>query len=109
MTGTASISDDDLKRLRAFVRQVEWLRNSKLLSTGKVSFKFNTKYSFTTSDMSFEFEGYDETHFLAVMPVLRQFILQKEPVSLFRIHNILMQHCDRKELKDWVRHARKQW
>ncbi len=109
MTATTNIPQDDLKRLRAYERQVEWLRNSKLLSTGKVSFKFNTKYSFTTGETSLEFEGYDETEFLAVLPVLRQFVLQGEPVTLYGIHDVIMKHCERKELTDWVKLARRQW
>lgn len=109
MTTIDQIPQDDLKRLRAYQRQVEWLRNSKLLATGKVSFKFNTKHSFTTGETSFEFEGYDETEFLAVLPVLRQFVLQGEPVTLFGIHDVIMKHCERDELKDWVKSARSQW
>lgn len=102
-----TISEVEIDRLRAFQRQADWLRNSKLLETGKVTFK--TTVPLIGSESLFQFEGYDETAFLAVLPVLRQFILQKEPVNFNYIHNLLMAHCDRDDLKEWVKFSLKQW
>ncbi len=108
-TNNQAIPIDVMEKLRAFQRQAEWLRNSKVLSTGKVQLKFSVTFSMETKDSTHSFQGYDNEQFLAILPVLRQFILNDEPVNMLRIHNLIMKECDREDIKSWVVYTRKGW
>lgn len=103
-----TMTADEEKAVRAFQRQVERLRQSSIVQSGKVSFKYTTNISFTTGEMETLFEGYDKVAFQSQLPLLRQFLLQ-DPVNFNRIHNIINQCCDRHDLLDWTRHARAKW
>ena len=105
---TRSLTNEETLILRAFQRQVDRLRQSSIVQRGKVTFKYSTKITFPTGEMDTNFDGYDAVSFQAQLPLLRQFILQ-DATNFNRIHNILNQCCDRNDLLDWVRYARRKW
>lgn len=94
--------------LRAFQRQVNRLRQSSIVQSGKVSFKYSTTITFHSGEIDTSFAGYDPEAFQAALPILRQFFLQ-DHINFNRIHNILNQCCDRQDLLEWTRHARRKW
>lgn len=95
--------------LRAFQRQVNRLRQGSIVQSEKVTFKYSTKVTFPSGQIDTGFEGYDKVEFQAQLPILRQFLLQQDMVSFYRIHNIVNQCCDRQELVEWTRYARRKW
>jgi hypothetical protein len=108
MSAERTLPASDLARLRAFQRQADWLRRSKLMQSKNIKFKLSLKFV-REEGTKWEFEGYEREHFLAVLPVLRQFVLKGEPVHLFNVHNVIMRSCDRKEIRNWVSYARQEW
>lgn len=100
---------EELLILRAYQRQVERLRQSEIIQSGRVTFKYTTQLTFPTGEIATSFAGYDPVEFQSVLPVLRQFLLQQDAINFLRLHNLLNQCCDRPELLAWVRHARREW
>ncbi len=94
--------------LRAFQRQVNRLRQSSIVQLGKANFEYSTKITFPSGQIDTTFTGYDTVAFQAQLPILRQFLLQDD-ISFNRVHNILNQCCDRQDLLDWTRYARRKW
>lgn len=95
--------------LRAFQRQVNRLRQSSIVQSGKAAFKYTTKITFPSGQTDIGFEGYDPVAFQAQLPILRQFLLQQDTINFYRIHNIVNQCCDRHDLLEWTRYARRKW
>jgi hypothetical protein len=95
--------------LRAFQRQVNRLRQSSIVQSGKAAFKYTTKVTFPSGQADIGFEGYDAVVFQAQLPILRQFLLQQDTINFNRIHNIVNQCCDRQDLLEWTRYARRKW
>jgi hypothetical protein len=108
MNAELAVPSDALARLRAFQRQANWLRRSKLMQAKNVQFKLTLNFV-PNEGARWEFEGFDNEHFLAVLPVLRQFVLNEDPVNLCRIHNIIMRYCHSSEIKNWVSYSRREW
>lgn len=103
------VTPDEMLILRAFQRQVDRLRKSTIVQGGKVTFKYSTKITFPSGDIETAIEGYDEVAFQSQLPILRQFLLQRDTINFNRIHNLVNQCCDRQELLEWTRYARKTW
>jgi hypothetical protein len=102
------LTTEETLSLRAFQRQVNRLRQSSIVQSGNVTFKYSTKITFPTGEIDTGFEGYDKVAFQAQLPLLRQFLLQ-DSINFNRIHNLVNQCCDRQDLLDWTRYARKKW
>lgn len=105
---TRALTNDESIILRAFQRQVNRLRQSSIVQSGGVTFKYSTKITFPTGQIDSSFDGYDKVAFQAQLPLLRQFLLQ-DSINFNHIHNILNQCCDRQDLLSWTRYARKKW
>ncbi len=105
---TRALTNDELIILRAYQRQVNRLRQSSIVQSGGVTFKYSTKITFPTGQIDSSFEGYDKVAFQAQLPLLRQFLLQ-DSINFNRIHNIVNQCCDRQDLLAWTRYVRKKW
>ena len=103
------LTPDEMLVLRAFQRQVDRLRRSSIVQSGKVTFKYSTKITFPSGEIETDFDGYDKVVFQAQLPILRQFLLQHDTINFNRIHNLVNQCCDRQELLDWTRYARRRW
>lgn len=102
------MTPDEELAIRAFQRQVVRLRNSSIVSEGKVRLSLTTNISLPSGEVTKSFEGYDRERFQAQLPILRQFILSDE-ISFNHIHNIMNRCCDRSELVSWIRYARRKW
>lgn len=103
------LTPDETRILRAFQRQVDRLRKSSIVQSGKVTFKYSTKITFPSGEIDTGFEGYDKVAFQSQLPLLRQFLLQQDTINFNKIHNIVNQCCDRQDLLDWTRYARRKW
>lgn len=56
------------------------------------------------------FDGHKKEDFLAFFSTFRQFTMEKEQAVYFKdVCKIVLAHCDREELKDWVNFALKRW
>ncbi len=102
------LTAEETLSLRAFQRQVKRLRQSSIVQSGNVTFRYSTKITFPTGEIDTGFEGYDKVAFQAQLPLLRQFLLQ-DSINFNRIHNLVNQCCDRQDLLDWTRYARTKW
>lgn len=102
------LSQEDERCLRAFQRQVDRLRNSSIVQQGKLQLSFTTKIEFPTGRATTSFQGYEPELFQSQLPILRQFMLN-DAVSFNHVHNIINRCCDRQELLDWTRLARRKW
>lgn len=102
------LTDEEKLILRAFQRQVDRLRQSSIVQSGKGQFKYSTTISFTTGEIDTSFEGYDPVAFQSQLPLLRQFLLQ-DTLNFGRIHNIVTQCCDRRDLLEWTSYAYTRW
>lgn len=103
-----TLPTNDLARLRAFQRQTDWMRRSRLMQAKNVKFSLSLNFV-PKKNPIWQFEGFEKEHFLAVLPVFRQFVLNDEPVHLYSIHNVIMRYCNRQEIKAWVVYARGEW
>lgn len=103
------LTPDETRILRAFQRQVDRLRKSSIVQNGKVTFKYSTKITFPSGEIDTGFEGYEKVAFQSQLPLLRQFLLQQDTINFYKIHNIVNQCCERQDLLDWTRYARKKW
>jgi hypothetical protein len=108
MDNENTLPTNDLARLRAFQRQTDWMRRSRLMQAKNVKFSLSLNFV-PKKNPIWQFEGFEKEHFLAVLPVFRQFVLNDEPVHLYSIHNIIMRYCNRQEIKAWVAYARREW
>jgi len=106
---TRPLTDNETLILRAFQRQVNRLRQSSIVQSGRVNFRYTTNIDFQSGEIDTAFKGYDEIAFQAQLPILRQFLLQQDSIGFYRIHDILNQCCDRQELVEWVRFVRRRW
>lgn len=95
--------------VRAFQRQVNRLRQSSIVQSGKAAFRYTTKITFPFGQIDTGFEGYDSVALQSQLPILRQFLLQQDKINFNRIHNIVNQCCDRQDLVEWARYARRKW
>jgi hypothetical protein len=56
------------------------------------------------------FDGYKEEAFLAFFTTFRQFTMEKEQAVYFdKVCQIVLDKCDRAELKDWTNYAKARW
>ncbi len=106
---TRPLTPDETRILRAFQRQVDRLRKSSIVQIGSVTFKYSTKLPFPSGEIETGFEGYEKVAFQSQLPLLRQFILEQDTINFNKIHNIVNQCCDRQDLLDWTRYARRKW
>ena len=105
---TNPLTTEEELKLRAFSRQVDRLRNSSIVTQGKLKLSKTTQIDFTTGEIKASFSGYEPDAFHAQLPILRQFILQ-DSVNFGHICNIIYSRCSRSELKVWIAEARKKW
>lgn len=55
-------------------------------------------------------DGYKDEAFLAFFTTFRQFTMEKEQAVYFdKVCQIVLEKCDRGELKDWTTHAKARW
>jgi len=56
------------------------------------------------------FDGFKEEAFLAFFATFRQFTMEKEQAVYFdKVCQIVIDKCDRPELKDWITYAKTRW
>jgi hypothetical protein len=56
------------------------------------------------------FDGYKEEAFLAFFTTFRQFMMEKEQAVYFdKVYQIILDNCDRDELKNWAAFAKSRW
>ena len=103
------LTEKEKKILRTFHRQVDRLRQSTIVQSGKVSFKYTTRINFPSGQSEMSFEGYDKVAFQAQLPILRQFMLKKDDINFFKVQNVLKECCDRAELLPWIDYALRDW
>lgn len=97
------------KILRAFQRQVDRLRKSSIVRQQQVTITTTCRLDFATGKRALSFSGYDVESFQSQLPILRQFILQQDQISFYRVCNIVLRRCQRDELKEWAREAKRLW
>lgn len=102
------ITSEEKLILRAFQRQVERLRQSRIVQSGAAAFKYTTKIDFLTGKIETDFEGYDADAFQSQLPILRQFILNDD-IRFNRVRKIIHRCCERKELLAWTEYVRVNW
>ncbi len=103
------LSGDDLLRLRAFRRQFDRIRNSSIGQQRKLQVSKTTKIDLRTGEATVTMSGFDPEKFQSVLPILRQFVLKKEPINFFRVCKIIREHCPRPELVALVDEAERRW
>jgi hypothetical protein len=103
------LSETEILTLRAFQRQVKRLHGSRLAQHKDINLKFSQTVDNASGEVETSYEGYDPDEFQAQLPILRQFLLQNDSVSFYRIHNLIAKCCDRHELVGWATYTRRMW
>ena len=103
------LSPDELALLRLFQRRVQDLRECGAVTQGQVTLKVDFPLGGLVDWDALPFKGFDRDHFRSAMQSLRQFLLNDDAVSFFRICKLIRRRCDRPELTNWSEYARSFW
>jgi hypothetical protein len=103
-----ALTDEETRTLRAFHRQFDRIRRSAIGQQRNVRVSTTTQMNFQTGEITVSASGFDPEAFQSQLPILRQFILN-DPVNFGHVCNIIFQCCDRAELLDQVKEARRHW
>ena len=106
---TTRLSPDEEESLRLFQRRVQDLRECGVVTQGEVTLKVDFPLGGMVDWDSVPFKGFDRDHFRSAMQTLRQFLLNDDAVSFFRICKLIRRRCDRSELVNWSEYARTFW
>jgi hypothetical protein len=106
---TTRLSPDEEESLRLFQRRVKDLRECGVVTQGEVTLKVDFPFGGMVDWDSVPFKGFDRDHFRSAMQTLRQFLLNDDGVSFFRICKLIRRRCDRPELVNWSEYARSFW
>ena len=106
---TTRLAADEEKSLRLFQRRVQDLRECGVVTQGEVTLKVDFPLGGMVDWDSVPFKGFDRDHFRSAMQTLRQFLLNDDAVSFFRICKLIRRRCDRPELVNWSEYARSFW
>lgn len=106
---TSKLSSDEVELLRLFQRRVQDLRECGVVTQGQVTLKVDYPLGGLVDWDAIPFKGFDRDHFRSAMQTLRQFLLNDDAVSFFRICKLIRRRCDRTELTNWSEYARSFW
>ncbi|MBA4032001.1 MAG: hypothetical protein C0478_14075 [Planctomyces sp.] len=103
------LTDYETRVLRTFQRQVDRLRQSTLLKSGTTTLVTTFTKDLRTGKDSLLFEGFDKDQLHAILPVLRQFILDQDDINIHRVSAIILSKCNRPQSKEWVEYLKAEW
>lgn len=95
--------------LRLFQKRVQDLRECGVVTQGEVTLKVDYPLGGLVDWDSVPFSGFDRDHFRSAMQTLRQFLLNDDDVSFFRICKLIRRRSGRPELAEWSEYARTFW
>src|SRR4051812_27651175 len=95
------LSSEENDLLRLYQHRVQDLRECGVVRQGQVTLSVNLPLGGPVDWDSVPFQGFDRDHFRSAMQTLRQFLLNDDAVSFFRICKLIRRRCDRSELVDW--------
>lgn len=109
MNTVDGLTEQEMKVLRTFQRQVERLRGSSIVRQGKLTLKKTFGIDLATGEKTLTFSGYDPELFQAQLPLIRQFVLQQDQINFIRVCNLILRRCQRQVLKEWTTEAKRLW
>lgn len=106
-----TLDSEKEQKLRLYMKQLQKLHDSKIVTEPITNIKVETLTLFGTGGGTIcDFQGYDETEYIAFFTTFRQFTMPSErAVGLKRVCGIIKDECDRTELVDWVNYAEQAW
>lgn len=93
------------EQLELFVYRAEELSESRLLRYIDTSLQI----TFTNQKVEFKSSNPDKVELRSFLMTFRQFISNNEPVHIYRIHNVCIQHFTSDELMKRLVEARENW
>jgi hypothetical protein len=99
------LPEDDRNRLLTFQRQVEDLSQRQIVQAGRLEITLRFGQDPTVPIL----DGVAEDDFRALLIAIRQFMLQRDDTHIYRINNIIQDHCDNENLCGWAVYARELW
>jgi hypothetical protein len=106
---TTRLSPDEKTLLRLFQRRVQDLRECGVVTQGQVMLNVDLSLGGSVDWDAIPFKGFERDHFRSAVQTLRQFLLNDDAVSFFRICKLIRRKCDRAALVNWSEHARSFW
>jgi hypothetical protein len=102
------VNADEEWQLEAFLERAERMRRLPILVGGGLSTSWSVTFN-QTSGVRFSATEPDEESFRSLLVDLRPFTMQKEPVFLNRVHNLLEQTLTDAGLRETLHETRDEW
>ena len=107
----SGVTDKQTSCLRLFMQRLQELLDSPVTKSGRKSLGVISETIFgDKTETTVVCDGHDEDDFKSFFTTFRQFTMPKEEAVHFGdACKIVLDNCDREELKKWVRYAEARW
>jgi hypothetical protein len=95
-------------QLGVFVHRADELGRTRLVRTSGLSGDFSFHFE-ASKGFAYKFPYVDEDDLRSFLLTFRQFVMEKEPVFIRRVHNVAVKHITSDELSEAAREAARGW